>query len=555
MDDDGDVAVGVPAGTVDDLGTGPPAPTVMATGRLVRSSAVVAVGTALSRVTGLVRTSVLVGVFGIGALTDAYNVASNTPHIIYELILGGILSATLVPIFVEQAERDDPDGASAIVTVTMIALVVLTLGGVLAAPLIIRIYTWAKPAEEAAEQAAVAVPLMRMFVPQMLLYGITALATALLNARRRYLAPAYSPILNNIVVVAMLLAAPVVAGRALTFDVVRDRPGLQLLLGLGTTAGVVAMTIPLVPAVRRAGWRLRWNPAWRHPAVGEVVRLSGWTVGYVIANQVALAIVLALANRNEGQVAAYTTAFVFFQLPHGLIAVSFMTTFVPELAAAANDRAWATYRSRFSLGIRLMALLILPAGVGYALLSRPLVGVLLERGQFDAADSALTADVLANFAIGLLGFSVYLFALRGFYALRDTRTPFILNVIENAVNVVLAVALVGRYGAPGLALAYAIAYLVSACLALAVLRRRVSGIDGRRLATSSLRLVGATAVMGLAVWGVTRGVGGDSGTAALARIGVAVPVGVVVYGLALVAVRAEELRGLRSQVASRRRVA
>jgi putative peptidoglycan lipid II flippase len=528
-----------------------PAPGEISTGRMVRSSAVVAAGTAASRLTGLVRVGVLAAVLGGGALADAYALSNNTPNIVYELVVGGVLSATLVPIFVEQAERDDPDGASAIVTVSTVVLAVLTLLGVLAAPVIFRLYSWnLSPAEEA-RQADLAVPFIRMFLPQMLFYGWTALATALLNAKRRFFAPAFSPILNNLVVIVALLAAAAIAGEALDFDVVRDSVTLQLVIGLGTTAGIVAMTLPLLPAVRRAGWRLRWLLDWRHPAVLQVLRLSGWTVGYVVANQVGLSIVLALAFQGEGWVAAYTYAFVFFQLPHGLIAVSFMTTFVPELAEAANGRDWAAYRQRFSLGARLMAALILPASVGYVLLSRPLVGLLLERANFTAANAELTSDVLAGFAVGLLGFSVYLFALRGFYALRDTRTPFVLNLGENALQIGLAFALVGPLDVRGLALAFAVAYSVSAVAALVVLGRRVGGVDGRRLAASLARLTLATAVMGLAVWAVTRTVGGSSGAATLVEVVAGIVVGVAVYAGTLVVLRADEVAGLRSRLVRR----
>jgi putative peptidoglycan lipid II flippase len=515
---------------------------------MVRSSAVVAAGTAASRVSGLVRVGVLAGVLGGGALADAYALSNNTPNIVYELVVGGVLSATLVPIFVEQADRDDPDGASAIVTVSTVVLVGLTVLGVLAAPLIFRVYSWNLSAAEEARQAELAVPFIRMFLPQMLFYGWMALATALLNAKRRFFAPAFTPILNNLVVIVALLTAAAIAGEALDFDVVRDSTTLQLVIGLGTTAGIVAMTLPLLPAVRRAGWRLRWLLEWRHPAVLQVLRLSGWTVGYVVANQIGLSIVLALAYQGEGWVAAYTYAFVFFQLPHGLIAVSFMTTFVPELAEAANRRDWSAYRQRFSLGARLMAALILPASVGYVLLSRPLVRLLLERANFTAANAELTADVLAGFAVGLLGFSVYLFVLRGFYALRDTRTPFLLNLGENALQVGLAFALVGALEVRGLALAFAIAYSVTAVVALAVLGRRVGGVDGRRLGASLAKLALATAVMGTAVWGVTRAIDGSSGGATVLEVVAGVVVGVVVYGAMLVLLRSDEIAGLRSRL-------
>ncbi|CAN5158409.1 murein biosynthesis integral membrane protein MurJ [soil metagenome] len=525
------------------------------TGQLVRSSAVVGIGTALSRVTGLVRVGALTYALGLGPLSDAYNLANNTPNIVYELILGGVLSATLVPVFVRHDDDDDPDATSAVVTVAVAALVALTVVAVIAAPLIIKAYTWRLSPDQAAAQEQVAVPLLRLFLPQMLFYGLTAIGTALLNARRRFVVPAFAPVLNNVAVSTVLIALPRVADRPLTLDSVRDDRVLLVLLGLGTTAGIAAMTVVLWPAVRAAGWRLRWNPAWRHPSVRAVGRLSGWTFGYVAANQVALFVILALANRGGGSLSAYAYAFVFFQLPHGLFSVSIMTTFVPDLAATASRADWGEFRARFSLGVRLMILVALPAAVGYGLLARPLVAALLNRGLFSGGDALLTADVLANFAVGLLGFSVYLFTLRAFYAMHDTRTPFFLNLAENAINVALGLALVGRYGVQGLAFAYSIAYTVAAVIALAALRRRVGGVEGRQMATSAAKLALGTAVMGAAVYGVTRAVGADSGTGAVTRVAAGVTVGAVVCGLAVFALRAEELAGLRDRTLRRRRAA
>ncbi|MCB1004291.1 MAG: hypothetical protein KDB35_08915, partial [Acidimicrobiales bacterium] len=181
--------------------TGPERPgEASATGRLVKSSAVVGVGTGLSRLSGLLRVGALTYALGATTLSDAYNLANTTPNIVYELILGGILSATLVPIFVDHLEHDDDEGTSTVVTVAVVCLAVLTLVAMLAAPLIIHIYALRLPADDAAAQAEVAVPLLRLFLPQIFFYGLMSLGTALLNARRSFFAPAYAPILNNLVV-------------------------------------------------------------------------------------------------------------------------------------------------------------------------------------------------------------------------------------------------------------------------------------------------------------------------------------------------------------------
>lgn len=524
-----------------------------AAARLVRSSAIVGIGTGLSRLTGLLRVGALTYALGATALSDAYNLANTTPNIVYELLLGGILSATLVPIFVEHNQRGDDDATDAVVSVTTVVLVALTVVAVVAAPWIVDLYTIRLSPEEASAQAAVAVPLLRLFLPQILFYGLTTLGTALLNARRSFFAPAYAPILNNVVVICALLAFARAADGDPSLAEVRHDTTLLLLLGLGTTAGIVAMTLALWPAIRRAGIRLRFHPAWRHPAIRTVARLSGWTIGYAVANQVALFVVLALANgEGSGAVSAYTYAFIFFQLPHGLFAVSIMTTFLPDLAgfAAAGDRQG--FRERMGLGLRLLTLVVLPAAVGYLLLARPLVATLLERGAFGSASADTTAEVLTTFSLGLLGFSLYLLALRGFYALKDTRTPFFLNLAENGTNIVLALALVGALGVQGLGLAYAGAYTLAAGLALLTLRHRIGGLDLTHTAASTVRMVAAAAVMAAAVWGVTRVVGSDHGNGAVVRTLAGVLVGTLVYGAALIALRVPEVTDLVDRWRARR---
>jgi putative peptidoglycan lipid II flippase len=543
---------------VSELGTGPgelapesvePESTGAVTARLVRSSAVVGVGTGLSRLTGLLRVGALTYALGATALSDAYNLANTTPNIIYELLLGGVLSAALVPVFVEHQQKGDDEATDAVVTAAVMALIALTVLAVLAAPLIVDLYTLRLSDADAAAQADVAVPLLRLFLPQILFYGLTTLGTALLNARRSFFAPAYAPILNNIVVITTLLAFARVADDDVTLGEVADDTGLLLLLGIGTTAGIVAMTLALWPAIRRAGVRLHVRPQWRHPAIRTVAGLSGWTIGYVVANQVALFVVLALANgEGSGAVSAYTYAFIFFQLPHGLFAVSIMTTFLPDLSGLAAEGDLAGFRERLGLGLRLLTMVVLPAAVGYIVLARPLVATLLERGAFGGGSAALTADVLAAFAVGLLGFSIYLLVLRAYYAFKDTRTPFLLNLVENGINIALAVALVGALGVQGLALAYAIAYSAGAVLAIAALRRRLGGIDGRRTLDSVARMVVAAAVMAAAVWGLTQVVGDDSGGGAVTRTLLGVLVGAVVYFAVLLALRVPEVVEVRDRL-------
>jgi putative peptidoglycan lipid II flippase len=524
---------------------------VSTTERVVRSSVPVAVGTALSRLTGMARLAAMAYALGFNRLADSYNLANTTPNIVYELLLGGVLSATLVPIFVDHREKGDDEATSAVVTAVGLALVVLTGLGILLAPAVVRLYTLRLEGGTAAAQQQVATDLLRMFMPQMLFYGITAIATALLNAHRRFAAPAVTPVFNNLLVTAIFLALPHVADAPLTLESVRHDPGIMLLLGLGTTAGIAAMALPLIPALRRAGIRLRPVFNFRHPAVRKVLRLSGWTAGYVAVNQVALWLVLVLANGTRGGISAYQGAYVFFQLPHGLVAVSLMTTLSPELAETASRRDFTAFRRNFAFGLRLMTLVILPAAAGLVVLARPLVSLLLQRGALTSGEAALTAACVALFAVGLLPFSLYLYALRGFYSLHDTRTPFVLNCWENLVNVVVAVALYPWFGVQGLALSFTVAYAVAAVMALRSLAGRTGGLGLERRGRQVLaRVTVATLVMALAVRLAVVALPGRP--PALVEAAVGVLVGVVVYGAALSAMRVREVAEIVRRLRARR---
>ena len=225
------------------------------------------------------------------------------------------------------------------------------------------------------------------------------------------------------------------------------------MLGLGTTAGIVAMALALVPPLRRAGVRIRWfGPTCTTPAVRKALALSGWTLGYVVANQIAAQTVNVLAEPGSGDVTTYNVAFMFFQLPHGLLAVSLMTTFQPDLARAAVHRDWSAVPPAAAAGPP-------AAGGGRRAGRHRLPGARAQRRTVRREANGLLTDgatlpvagILGGFALGLIGFSMYLFVLRGFYALQDTRTPFLVNCVENALNIVLAVILVRalRRGRPG----------------------------------------------------------------------------------------------------------
>ncbi len=525
------------------------APAAAGRSPMLRNNVVVAAGTALSRLTGLIRVYAFARFVGQAAIADAYNSANGSPNAIYELLLGGVLSASLIPMFTKQAEDRDDEATSAVFTVAMIAVTVLTLAAVLAAPFIFRLFSvHVDAAANAHIYRAAGTALTRIFLIQIFFYGLTALATSLLNAHRRFFAAAWSPVLSNIVIIAGLALVPhIVDGRPNVAEILTD-DRLKWALGLGATVGIAVMAVSLLPAMRAAGIRLRFKPEFGHPAIRQLTRLSTWTLGYVVFNQIAAITMINLADPGTGHPDAYAKAYILFVLPHGLLAMSIATTFEPEMARNVKRRDRDGLIGVTSLGIRLVALLTVPAGLLMFTLRRPIVGFALQHGNFTAANALDTSRALGGFALGLVGFSVYLFTLRAFYAHGDARTPFVINVFENVINIILGVALHGRFGVLGLGLSYAIAYLVCAVWALRVHGHKVPGFPVGQVLVALARMALAAVVMAEVTWAVARNVGANSGWGSLGRIMVPALIGIAVYVGTLAVLRAPELDQLRAKL-------
>ena len=516
---------------------------------LIRSNLVVASGTAVSRITGLVRIVIFGMVIGQTALADAFDGANNAPNAIYELFIGGVLSASLVPLFArlvdnENANNQKSNDIDAVVSTALYVLVSITVVAVLAAPAIFHLFSLSpSSAVDADAYREAGTALTRIFLVQIFFYGISAITSALLNARHQFFAAAWSPALANMVAIAFLLYIPSVGAESPPqLGEVVSNSSLLWTLGLSTTAGVAIMALTQLLAVRQSGIRISLKPQFRHPAVARLVRLSTWTLGYVVANQIALVVIKNLASPGSGWVDAYAKAFIIFQLPHGLLAVSLATTFVPELSRLIHANNEPNFARRMSDGIRYTAMLTIPASVGLFVLAKPIVGALLQHGNFDAIATTNTARALSGLALGVGGFSVYLFVLRGFYARNDTRTPFFINLIENALNIVFALLLVGRFDVLGLGMAFSLAYLVSAAIALAVLHRSTPSLQLAPLLVSILRIVGAAALMAIVVRFASGIIGSNVGAGALLRVLLSSLLGLLVYAISLLAFGAPDIR-------------
>ena len=540
-----------------------PAPEEAIPANLRRSAAVMAGGTALSRITGLGRLVAMAYALGIAEsrLADSYSIANTMPNVIYELVLGGILTSVFIPIVVEELRRKPHDEAwdsiSTMATAAVAVLAVLAVAVAVGAPWIVRLFTTRLSGAEAERQQELATFFLRFFAPQIAIYGWTAVAAGLLNAHNRFGVPMFAPIANNLVTIATFLTFAVLfndRAAATDADVVNDL-GARLLLALGTTAGVAGMAAAHWPAIRRLPGRMRVRFDLHHPALRKLTRLSGWTLGYVVSNQLSFGLALYLANQVQGGPTAFFVAFAFFQLPYGIAAVSIITALVPRLSAQSVDGDDAGFEASLAGGVRAISVLLLPATAALIVLSRPLVQTLLEHGVMSGASSRLVSSVLVMFALGLLPFSLFLFFLRAFYARQDARTPMYVNLVANAAYAALALALFPSLRVRGLALAHSASYVVAAAMAALFLARRVGAATWRRTAVevAKIAIASMAAAAAMVAASVVVSAALDPGaTRALVQLVLAGGVGLAMFAVCARALNVEELQSLRKLVPRRR---
>jgi putative peptidoglycan lipid II flippase len=457
---------------------------------LLRSSAGMVVGTVVSRITGLVRWVALVAALGTGPLGDAFATANTVPNMLYILLAGGVLNSVYVPQLVKAITHDDDGGdgyAHRLLTVTMLVLAAMTVPTVWAAPLILRFAV-----DPSTAKYQLAVMLARYCLVQIFFYGLFTMMGQILNARGRFGPMMWAPIVNNVVAIGTFIVFITITVNPTVESVTADQASL---LGIGTTAGVVLQALVLLPVLRATGfrWRVRWDL--RGSGLGHAARLGGWTVAFVAVNQLGYAVIVRLANSAGEEAArsgfpyagyiAYDSAYLWFALPHAVVAVSVVTALLPRMSRAVAEHRMAAVREDLSGGIRLLGVALVPATGALIALGPTLTGVVAGFGRSTPAGAQLIGQILMAYAVGLVPFSLHYLALRGFYAQEDTRTPFIFAVLITAVNVIFAMIaaaiLPARWVVVGLAAAYGLAYALGAATSLTVLRRRVGGLDGRRV--------------------------------------------------------------------------
>ncbi len=530
----------------------------------VRRTATMSIGTGLSRLTGFLRVSATAFALGVAQtrLATAYTVANNTPNIVYELVLGGVLTSVFVPVFVQWLQdhgRDEAwEVARSVLSIAFVVLSAIAIVTVVAAPWIVRLYTVGWNGPQTGDARAFATFCLRLFMPQIVFYGVGAVATGLLNAHRRFAVPMFAPILNNLIVIGTMVAFVALPGAS-------DHPtpgditqAQRWLLALGTTMGVIGMTVVLWPSLRRLGFRFAWRFDWRHAAVRRVARLALWTLVYVGANQLGLLVIIIMATGRSGY-AAYTNALILFQLPHAIFAVSIFTALLPAMASRWSSRDLAAFGAFLSQGVRATAVIVLPAAAGYLVLATPIVRLVLQHGAATPRDTELVAGLLRYFAVGLFFFSLFQLLLRAYYAMQDTRTPALVNIWVNVVNIGadLLLFFTFRMGVEGLALGYSASYAFGSIALLVLIRRRLPRLESGRIFVSLIKVAAASLATAAAAWATAHAIGAALGTIDLGpqllQVGAAVFAGLLVFVGAALIVRLEEVDTVKHHLLKGRR--
>ncbi|MER7772399.1 murein biosynthesis integral membrane protein MurJ [Kitasatospora sp. NPDC096140] len=539
---------------------------------LLNSSAIMAAGTLVSRGTGFVRTMVITLAIGVSVMGDSYNAANTLPTLLYILIGGGALNAVFVPQLVRSMKNDEDGGtayASRLLTLVMVGLGGVVFLAVLGAPVLVQMI--AHPMMSNPERADTTVALARYCLPTIFFMGIHVVMGQILNARGRFGAMMWTPVLNNIVVIFTFAAYIWVYGGFGTTHVTPEAisPEGVRLLGLGTLIGLVVQSLAMIPYLRAAEFRFRPRFDWRGHGLGKAARLAKWTFFFVLANQAGYLVITQLST-NAGDaaaaaghsgvgLAAFSNALLIWQLPQAVITVSIMSAVLPRLSRAAADEDAGAVRDDISYGLRTTAVAVVPAAFLFLSLG-PVIGrsIYAVGGNESVLNDATNVGLmLSAFALGLIPYSAQYVMLRGFYAYEDTRTPFSntvwVAVCQATFSVLCWLLLPPQWTVIGMAFGYGFAYAIGVMVAVPKLKKKIGGLDTKRIGKTYSRLAAAcvpAALVGLgASLAVQQVLGGWPGS--VASLVVAGGLQLAVFVLIAKRLRIEELNAMLGMVRGR----
>jgi putative peptidoglycan lipid II flippase len=461
--------------------------------RLARSAGLIGIATMASRVLGVARDVVLAALFGAsrGPEMDAFNVAFRVPNLVRDLFAEGAMTAAFVPTFTRTMNGRGKEAAWHLGNLVINALLVVTgvlvvLGIVFADP-ITRLIASGDAFAAVPGKLELTTQLTRIMLPFLTTVAVAVAMMGMLNSLHRFFLPAFSPAMFNVMTIVC----------AFTIVPLMPRVGLPRIAGIAIAAvlGGIAQILVQWPALRQEGFRYRPTLDFRDPDLREILRLMGPATLGLAAVQINVVVNTILAtDQQQGAISWLQAAFRLMYLPIGLFGVSIATAALPDLSKHASDRE--AMRKTISSGLRMMLMLNVPATIGLIALARPIIQFLLEHGRFTPDDTSGTAAALMFYAPGLVGYSAVKIASPSFYSLGDSRTPVVVSILSVALNLALNIVLVRVMGYRGLALGTAIAALFNAAALLVLLRRRLDGLDERRIGVALMKILIASALMG-----------------------------------------------------------
>jgi putative peptidoglycan lipid II flippase len=470
----------------------------MKNNELFRASSIMAIGTILSRITGFFRAILGVAVLGTALLADTYNVANTMPNILYNLLVGGALTAIFVPQLVRSfSDEDGGHGfASRLVTTISGILLALVIVGVLFAPYLVRLYApeFSDAGFEAEREIAIA--FTRYCLPQIFFLGLFTMLGQVANARGSFAPLMWAPIANNLVVIAVF-AGFLAFQRNIAVGTITD---FQIqLLGWGTTAGVVIQALILIPVVKRSGIKLR--PVFGVKGLGKSFSLAGWTLIYVLISQLGYLVTVNVATAAAVRSAKagistgvgftpYTSAYYIMLLPYSIVTISIVTALLPHLSRLAIEKKVEDVRLQLIRAIKMVGVVTVPSSIALIFFG-PLMTEVLYMG-ISLDDSRYIGYVLAALGLGLVPFSINLILVRGFNAFEDTKTQVISIFIINVISVLFSYLFLWKLDSDvvtiGLGIAFSVSYIVGLSITLKLIKKHVGTLSIRDFARQHLTL-------------------------------------------------------------------
>jgi len=470
----------------------------MKTNDLFRASGVMAIGTILSRITGFFRAILGVAVLGTALLADSYNVANTMPNILYNLLVGGALTAIFVPQLVRSfSDEDGGHGfASRLVTTISGILLLLVFIGVIFAPALVRLYAPEFATSGFEKEFSIAVAFTRYCLPQIFFLGLFTMLGQVANARGSFAPLMWAPIANNLVVI-VVFAGVLIMQKNLSVENISD--GQIQLLGWGTTLGIVVQALILIPVVQRSGIRLR--PIFGISGLGKSFSLAGWTLIYVLISQIGYLITVNVATSAAVRSAKagistgvgftpFTAAYYIMLLPYSIVTISIVTALLPHLSKLAIDKNVDEVKKQLIRAIRLCGVVTVPSSVAFLLFGSLMTEVLYFGISLE--DSRYIGYVLSALSLGLVAFSINLILIRGFNAFEDTKTQvisiLIINIISSALSYIFLATLENEYVTIGLGFAFAVSYIIGLFVTISLLSKHVGKFGYSNFLGQHLRL-------------------------------------------------------------------